>query len=248
MAMKSPCKCTFLRQLVRGSRVTCSTASAPTSLACRVRAIASSVELEPAPAVTGARPAVSSTHSSHHHLQILVMAQGGILAVVHQGRPWLPCSICLETKVQTTAPSTCPAGLGVIQAGMDPLGLARHDAWFPYGPSVLVFFQHLGSGQGLSSSSSCSFNKYPPLSCAMAQLALLLPSAPCWFRQRNSPGPLIWSIVEMVLADVVMMDAIADGSGTADPGLSDRVRLCHIEVLSGDGPCPLPARLARGRV
>ena len=46
------------------SRSTCSTASAPAFLAWRVKSIASAVELEPAPAITGTRFLAALMHSS----------------------------------------------------------------------------------------------------------------------------------------------------------------------------------------
>src|SRR5690242_14841966 len=86
-----------------------------------MRLIASSVELEPAPAMTGTRPAAVLTHSS---TTCRCSSCDSVEAspVVPQGtRQWVPLAIWRSTKATNALSSTLPLRKGVTRAGMDPL-------------------------------------------------------------------------------------------------------------------------------
>src|SRR5579859_650406 len=85
--------------------------------------MASSVEFEPAPAITGTRPADASTHSSTTRLCSAWDRVGDSPVVPHGTRPWLPSLICQSTKDWKDFSSTAPPEKGVMSAVMEPLNM-----------------------------------------------------------------------------------------------------------------------------
>src|SRR5919197_3402872 len=100
-----------------------STASAPTYLACSVSSIASAVELEPAPAITGTRFFVVSTQISTTRLCSSCESVGLSPVVPTATRPCVPWAICHSTKRAKALSSTAPFRKGVISAVKDPLNM-----------------------------------------------------------------------------------------------------------------------------
>src|ERR1700748_3761193 len=101
--------------------VTPSTALAPAFSACSASSIASLVELEPAPAITGTRPLASSMHHSHTFL-CSSWLHVGLSPVGPPGtRPWVPSLICQFTSERNAASSRPPFLKGVTKAVKDPL-------------------------------------------------------------------------------------------------------------------------------
>ena len=99
-------------------------ASAPTRLACVARLIASAVALEPAPAITGTRPAAASITSSTTR-SCSAWDNVGDSPVVPTGtRPWVPCATCHSTNDCSAASSIPPLRNGVIKATMEPRNMA----------------------------------------------------------------------------------------------------------------------------
>ena len=79
--------------------------------------MASSVELEPAPAITGTRPLASSTQISITR-SCSSWLRVGDLPVVPQGTsPWVPSAICQATRARNAASSTLPFLNGRDQGG-----------------------------------------------------------------------------------------------------------------------------------
>src|SRR3984885_7138721 len=82
--------------------------------------MASRVELEPAPAITGTRPAASSMHHSTTRL-CSSWVTVGLSPVVPTGtRPWVPSVICQLTSPRKAASSSEPFLNGVTKAVNDP--------------------------------------------------------------------------------------------------------------------------------
>src|SRR5271165_6167519 len=82
--------------------------------------MASLVELEPAPAITGTRPLASSMHLSTTRL-CSSWLKVGLSPVVPTGtRPWVPSVICQPTSERNAASSTEPFLNGVTRAVKDP--------------------------------------------------------------------------------------------------------------------------------
>ena len=98
-----------------------SAASAPGLLGKRVYSIASSVALEPVPAMTGTRPAATSTVISITRLCSSGVTVGLSPVVPTGTRPWLPSLICQFTILRNASSSTRPFFIGVIKAGKEPL-------------------------------------------------------------------------------------------------------------------------------
>ena len=94
--------------------------SAPTFLACLLRLIASAVELEPAPAITGTRPAAASITSSTTRSCSAWERVGNSPVVPTGTRPWVPCSMCHSTSAPSAASSIPPLRKGVIKATIEP--------------------------------------------------------------------------------------------------------------------------------
>src|SRR5258708_10183073 len=116
-----------------------SAASAPSSLAWRVSSIASAVEFEPAPAITGTFPFATSRQSSTTRLCSLWLSVGDSPVVPHGTRPWVPWSICEAMKFWKPRSSTAPLRNGVIVATNEPwnMDLLREASvlWRPYKPA-----------------------------------------------------------------------------------------------------------------
>ena len=78
------------------------------------------VELEPAPAITGTRPLLSSMHHSTTRL-CSSWLKVGLSPVVPTGtRPWVPSEICQFTSERNAASSSEPFLNGVTKAVKDP--------------------------------------------------------------------------------------------------------------------------------
>jgi len=112
----------FLRRLVVVT-VTDSTASAPADFAWRVSAIASSVELEPAPAITGTRPRATSRQVQPRACAL----RGSMWAtppLCRRDRPCEPSAICQATVFGTRSRRSAVLHRR-DQAGMEPLMRSR---------------------------------------------------------------------------------------------------------------------------
>src|SRR6201993_1073047 len=83
--------------------------------------MASLVELEPAPAITGTRPLASSTHHSTTRLCSSWLTVGLSPVVPTGTRPWVPSLICQFTSARKAASSREPFLNGVTKAVKDPL-------------------------------------------------------------------------------------------------------------------------------
>src|ERR1700730_5584262 len=82
--------------------------------------MASLVELEPAPAITGTRPPASSMHHSTMRL-CSSWLKVGLSPVVPTGtRPWVPSAICQPTSPRKAASSSEPFLNGVTRAVNEP--------------------------------------------------------------------------------------------------------------------------------
>src|ERR1700722_19221924 len=82
--------------------------------------MASLVELEPAPAITGTRPAASSMHHSTTRLCSSWLTVGLSPVVPTGTRPWVPSAICQLTSPRNAASSSEPFLNGVTKAVNDP--------------------------------------------------------------------------------------------------------------------------------
>ena len=100
--------------------MTTSTASAPAFSACCESSIASVVEFEPAPAITGTRPLASSMHHSTTCLCSSWLSVGLSPVVPTGTRPLVPSVICQLTKARNAASSSEPFLKGVTRAVNDP--------------------------------------------------------------------------------------------------------------------------------
>ena len=95
--------------------------SAPDSWAYLVKLIASSVELDPVPAITGTLLFAASIHKSII-LSCSSWFKVGDSPVVPEGTsPWVPWFICHSTKSWKDFSSISPFLNGVINAVIDPL-------------------------------------------------------------------------------------------------------------------------------
>ena len=96
-------------------------ASAPTALACLTSSMASRVELEPAPAITGTRPAAVRMHRSTTR-RCSSWERVAVSPVVPTGtRPWTPPEIWRSMRATKASSSTAPSRKGVTRAGITPL-------------------------------------------------------------------------------------------------------------------------------
>src|ERR1700744_25313 len=82
--------------------------------------MASLVELEPAPAITGTRPLASSIHHSTTRLCPSWLTVGLSPVVPTGTRPWVPSAICQLTSERNAASSTEPFLNGVTKAVNEP--------------------------------------------------------------------------------------------------------------------------------
>src|SRR5262245_26701424 len=133
-------------------------ASAPAFLACRVSSIASSVEFEPVPAITGTPlPLAVAIQMSMTRLCSSVESVGDSPVVPQGTRPSVPSLICQATNFSNPFSSTDPFLNGVIRATSDPVNMA---------PS--------------SDSSSVGQSRPHPLSRQGEQLAIVMPQGPAY--------------------------------------------------------------------
>src|SRR5262249_39511660 len=93
----------------------------PTSLACRVSSMASFVEFEPAPAITGTRPRAVSTQSATTRICSLWLRVGDSPVVPTGTNPSVPSEICHSTRRLNAPSSSSPFLKGVMSAVMEPL-------------------------------------------------------------------------------------------------------------------------------
>src|SRR6202047_1560744 len=82
--------------------------------------MASLVELEPAPAITGTLPLASSTHHSTTRLCSSWLTVGLSPVVPTGTRPWVPSAICQLTRPRKAASSSEPFLNGVTKAVNEP--------------------------------------------------------------------------------------------------------------------------------
>src|SRR6476646_7837031 len=82
--------------------------------------MASLVELEPAPAMTGTRPLTSSMHHSTTRLCSSWLTVGLSPVVPTGTRPWVPSAICQFTRERKAASSSEPFLNGVTKAVNEP--------------------------------------------------------------------------------------------------------------------------------
>src|SRR5215475_3356876 len=110
-------------------------ASAPAFLACLVSSIASAVELEPVPAITGTpEPLAAAMQMSITRLCSSIESVGDSPVVPQGTRPSVPSLICQATNFSNPFSSTAPFLNGVISATSDPLNMI---------PSIFpAIFQH----------------------------------------------------------------------------------------------------------
>src|SRR5665213_2524645 len=83
--------------------------------------MASLVELEPAPAITGTRPFASPMHHSTTRLCSSWLTVGLSPVVPTGTRPWVPSAICQLTNARKAASSSEPFLNGVTRAVNEPL-------------------------------------------------------------------------------------------------------------------------------
>jgi hypothetical protein len=101
-----------------------SAALAPAALAWRVRSIASSVEFDPVPAITGTRPFATSMQASTTRLCSAWLRVGDSPVVPQGTTAWVPSLICQSTKDWKLRSSTAAFRNGVINATIEPLNMA----------------------------------------------------------------------------------------------------------------------------
>src|SRR5580698_4564522 len=100
-------------------------ASAPTFLACLVSSIASSVEFEPVPAMTGTPDPLAAAMQMSITRLCSTIERVGDSPVVPQGtRPSVPSLICQLTNFSNPFSSTDPFLNGVISATSDPANMS----------------------------------------------------------------------------------------------------------------------------
>src|SRR5215475_1965279 len=106
-------------------------ASAPACLACFVSSIASAVEFEPVPAITGTPvPLAVAMQMSITRLCSSIESVGDSPVVPHGTRPSVPSLICQPTNFSNPFSSTDPFLNGVISATSDPANMAS--SGFPF--------------------------------------------------------------------------------------------------------------------
>src|ERR1041384_2608210 len=110
-------------------------ASAPAFLACLVSSIASAVEFEPVPAITGTPdPLAALMQMSMTRLCSSMESVGDSPVVPHAPRASVPSLICQATNFSNPFSSTDPFLNGVINATSDPANMV---------PSIFpLIFQH----------------------------------------------------------------------------------------------------------
>src|SRR5689334_8834097 len=97
--------------------------SAPASSAPRVRRIASAVELDPLPAMTGTRPRATRT-TSRTTATCSSCVSVAASPVEPQGtRPWIPAVICASTSAASARVSISPERKGVMRAVRAPVNI-----------------------------------------------------------------------------------------------------------------------------
>src|SRR5580692_6037182 len=108
--------------------------------------MASLVEFEPAPAITGTRPLASSTHHSTTCLCSSWLSVGLSPGVPTGTRPCEPCSICQLTRPRKAASSSEPFLNGVTKAVNEPrkFVLAAMDI-LPTHAGILAVLPSIGS-------------------------------------------------------------------------------------------------------
>ena len=79
---------------------------------------------DPAPAITGIRPAAASTTISTQRPCSSWESVGDSPVVPTGTRPWLPSATCHSTSSASAFSSTLPSRNGVTSAGMEPLNMA----------------------------------------------------------------------------------------------------------------------------
>src|SRR5947207_5412153 len=106
-------------------------ASAPAFLACLVRSIASSVEFEPVPAITGTpEPLAARMQMSITRLCSSIESVGDSPVVPQGTRPSVPSLICQATNFSNPFSSTDPFLNGVISATSDPVNMVSLRLFF----------------------------------------------------------------------------------------------------------------------
>ena len=99
-------------------------ASAPAFLACWVSSMASAVEFEPVPAITGTPEPLAAAMQISMTRLCSSMDNVGDSPVVPQGtRPSVPSLICQATNFSNPFSSTAPFLNGVISATSDPVNM-----------------------------------------------------------------------------------------------------------------------------
>src|SRR4029450_5212388 len=145
-------------------------ASAPPFLACFVSSIASSVEFEPVPAITGTPvPLAAAMQMSMTRLCSSVESVGDSPVVAHGPRPSAPSLTGQAPNFSKPFSSTDPFLNGVISATSDPVNMA-----FP------------------SDSSWINHSRPHPLSRQGEQLAIVMPQLPAydsWCEKPSLPPP-----------------------------------------------------------
>jgi hypothetical protein len=86
----------------------------------RASSTACAVLLEPAPAITGTRPAAPATHTSTTRTCSSVLSVTLSPVVPHGTRACEPSATWRSTNVANARSSTLPLRKGVIRAGIDP--------------------------------------------------------------------------------------------------------------------------------
>src|SRR6478609_6441826 len=119
-------------------------ASAPACLACLVSSIASAVEFEPVPAITGTPvPLAVAMQMSITRLCSSIDRVGDSPVVPQGTRPSVPSLICQPTNFSNPFSSTDPFLNGVISATSDPANMASSRI-----PAVGQFMPHPQPRQG----------------------------------------------------------------------------------------------------
>src|SRR5207244_3651239 len=107
-----------------------SAASAPASSAPRVSRIASAVELEPVPAITGTRRRARRTTSRTTSTCSSCVSVAASPVEPQGTSPCVPASICRSTSAASARRSISPARKGVTSAVMEPVSILHLDAAF----------------------------------------------------------------------------------------------------------------------
>src|SRR5271168_3342899 len=144
--------------------MTTSAASAPNASAARVRLIASLVEFEPVPAITGTRLPVASTHKRMTRSCSSWDSVADSPVEPLGTSPFEPCLICQSTKRWNAASSILPFAKGVMRAVMDPENMQNLRRACAHLVSTLVGGARPGKARLLHGAA-----------CVVAGLALLAP-------------------------------------------------------------------------